>query len=172
MTSSAAEMGKSGVDPAQRQESTSKQTVDTEDRTVPNGHFALPGKAEHAQQDNGDTGEGTVNIIGEFPDDKDESEAAMQAAGQHMEQQKSAVLNSDVEAEPVSASGNGWSLTAPDTGPGTDVRESGSMGAAAEGPVREADSASAEPEADPESAAAPKRPRLSAKQVSSHIARK
>ena len=172
MTSSAAEMGKSGVGPAQRQDSTSKKPMDTEGRAVSNGRFDLPVKAEHAQHDGDNTGEGTVNIIGDLPDDKTGSEAAIQATGQHVEQQISAVLKSDVEAEPVSASGNDWSLHPSDRDPGMEVRESGSMGPAAEEPVKEADSASAEPKADSESGADPKRPRLSAKQVFPNLTRK
>ena len=169
MTSSAAEMGNSGVGPAQRRESGSKQTVDKGARRVSNSQFDLPGKAEHAQHDEDNTGEGT--LTGNVPNDDVGDTAAVKAAGRRMKQHNSAVLKPSVEAEPVAASGNGWSLDAPDTGPGPEVRESGSMAAAAEGLVREADSASAGPEADAESAAVPKRPRLSATQVSCNLVR-
>ena len=167
MTSSAAKMGNSGVGPGQMQERTSQQTVATEDMSVSVGQYDLPEKAKHAQHDNGSTGEGTV--VENSPNEDVESEAAIQPAEQpslHAGQQQSAVQASSMEAKPRSASGNGWSLHTSDTDPGMELLDSGSMGAAAEGPVKDPDGAPAEPKADAaESAAAPKHPRLAAKQV-------
>lgn len=172
MTSSAAEMGNSGLESGQMQGSTSKQTVDTEDRSVSIGQYNLPGKAEHAQHDNGNIGEPTIT---DKPlNEGARSEAASQAAEQpslHAEQQASAVQKSDMQAEPVSVTGNGWSAHMPGRAPDIKVRESGSTGVAAEEAVKGAGSVSAEPvsvAADADSAGAPKRPRPSAKQVSSH----
>lgn len=168
MTSSAARMGSSSIGPAQMQECASQQTVATEDMSVSVGQYDRPEKAQHAQHDSGSIGEGTV--VENSPNDDVESGAAFQPAEQpslHAGQQKSAVQASTMEAKPRSASGNGWSSHTSDMDPGMELLDSGSMGAAAEGRVENPDGASAEPKADAaESAAAPKRPRLAAKQVS------
>ena len=169
MTSSAAEMGNSGVGYGQTQGSASKETADTEDRSVSIGQYDLPGKAEHALHDNGNNGGST--ITDQALNEGAESEGAFQAAGQpplNAEQKQSTVHKSDMQAEPVSVTGNGWSAHISGTAPDMEVRQSGSMGLAAEEAVKGADGASSEPvAAAADSAAAPKRSHLSPKQVPS-----
>ena len=168
MTSSAPEVGDSSPGLSQRDESTGKQTVDTEDVSVSVGQYEFPGKAEDAQCDDDDIREDGTHAKPSLNDGAESKAAEQQSL--HAGQQEPALHDFKTKASPGPALGNGWSSHPLEAGPDQESLAPDRMGLAAGGPVKDAHGAPAEPGAEAaaaaaESAEAPKRQRLSAKQV-------
>lgn len=171
ITSSAPEMHFSCMGPSQMHESISKETVETDDASISVGEYPLPRNAEHAQPDSDDDVEhaAVTSIKPNVNGNGVKSAAAILIAEQpslQKWQQKSAEQDPGGKVTSRPASAGGWLSHTSNNDDVMELKDPDSMRAAAQELLEQQAIAAVTPETEAsDSAAASKRPRLSAEQV-------
>ena len=170
ITSSVPERQFSGMDPSQMHDFISKETVDTDDSSISVGQYPLPRMAEHAQPDDHDDVEhAAITSMPHVNGNRGESAVAILTAEQpslHTGQQNTAEQDSGGKVTSRPASAGGRSSHTLDDDDVMEIKDPRSMHAAAQESLEQQDVAGVTPDIEAsDSAAASKRPRLSAEQV-------